>query len=168
MRIIIVCLTAWFIAQVLKVVINSTKYAIAKKKGKTADKVTLATLFKLGGMPSSHTATVIALAASIGLHSGWDTDVFAASGVFAFIVMFDAIKVRLPIEKLTEAFNMLKDVVYKKETSDVKKVEGHTLPEIAGGFLVGFFTSYFMVRVFDIFSWEIFDRILSLPLFDLL
>ena len=118
-----------------------------------------------GGMPSSHTATVIALAASIGLHNGWDTDVFAASGVFAFIVMFDAIKVRLPIEKLTEAFNMLKDTVYKKETSDVKKVEGHTLPEIAGGFVVGFCTSYMMIRVFDIFSWNIFDNILNLALF---
>lgn len=165
MRIIFVCITAWFIAQVLKVVINSIKYAIAKKKGKTADKVTLATLFKLGGMPSSHTATVIALAASIGLHNGWDTDVFAASGVFAFIVMFDAIKVRLPIEKLTEAFNILKDAVYKKETSDVKKVEGHTLPEIAGGFVVGFCTSYMMIRVFDIFSWNIFDNILNLALF---
>lgn len=159
MRIFIVCLLAWFTAQVLKVVINSVKYAIDKKKGKAADKVTLETLFKLGGMPSSHTATVIALAASIGLHSGWDSDVFAVSGVFAFIVMFDAIKVRLPIEKLTDAFNMLKDVVYKNETKDVKKVEGHTLPEIAGGFVVGFSIAYLMVRVLDIFNWEIFNSV---------
>ena len=161
MRIIFVCITAWFIAQVLKVVINSIKYAIAKKKGKTADKVTLATLFKLGGMPSSHTATVIALAASIGLHNGWDTDVFAASGVFAFIVMFDAIKVRLPIEKLTEAFNILKDAVYKKETSDVKKVEGHTLPEIAGGFVVGASVALFMDKIIHIHDPAIIDSFLS-------
>lgn len=157
MRIFIVCLLAWFTAQVIKVIINSTKYAIAKKKGKKADKVTIETLFKLGGMPSSHTATVIALAASLGLHKGWDSDVFAVSGVFAFIVMFDAIKVRLPVEKLTEAFNTLKNIVYGKDTQDVKKVEGHTLPEIAGGFLVGFCTAYMMVRVFDIFSWTVFD-----------
>ncbi|MBQ5825792.1 MAG: divergent PAP2 family protein [Clostridia bacterium] len=157
MRIFIVCLLSWFIAQVIKVIINSIKCLIAKKKGTTADKVTIETLFKLGGMPSSHTATVIALAASIGLHSGWDSDVFAVSGVFAFIVMFDAIKVRLPVEKLTEAFNALKNIVYGKNTQDVKKVEGHTLPEIAGGFVVGFCTAYLMVRIFDIFSWEIFD-----------
>ncbi len=157
MRIFIVCLLAWFTAQVIKVIINSIKYAIAKKKGKKADKVTIETLFKLGGMPSSHTATVIALAASLGLHKGWDSDVFAVSGVFAFIVMFDAIKVRLPVEKLTEAFNTLKNIVYGKDTQDVKKVEGHTLPEIAGGFLVGFCTAYMMVRVFDIFSWTVFD-----------
>ena len=157
MRIFVVCLLAWFTAQVIKVIINSIKCVIANKKGKTADKVTIETLFKLGGMPSSHTATVIALAASIGLHSGWDSDVFAVSGVFAFIVMFDAIKVRLPVEKLTEAFNTLKNIVYGKNTQDVKKVEGHTLPEIAGGFVVGFTIAYLMVRIFDIFSWQIFD-----------
>ena len=152
MRIFLVCITAWFVAQLLKVIINSVKYIINKAKGKAAEKVSLATLFKLGGMPSSHTATVIALSASIGLHSGWTSDVFAVAGVFAFIVMFDAIKVRLPVEKLTEAFNLLKDKVYGRDTEDVKKVEGHTFPEIIGGFIVGSGVALFMVKVVDIFN----------------
>ena len=152
MRIIFVCICAWFIAQLLKVIINSIKYIIDKKRGKIATKVTLATLFKLGGMPSSHTATVIALAASVGMHSGWDSDVYAVSGVFAFIVMFDAIKVRLPIEKLTDAFNLLKDKVYGRDEEDLKKVEGHTFPEIIGGFIVGASVALFMVKVVDIFN----------------
>ncbi len=152
MRIFFVCLCSWFIAQLLKVIINSIKYAVDKKRGKVATKVTLATLFKLGGMPSSHTATVIALAASVGMHSGWDSDVFAVSGVFAFIVMFDAIKVRLPVEKLTDAFNLLKDKVYGRDTEDLKKVEGHTFPEIIGGFIVGASVALFMVKVVDIFN----------------
>lgn len=152
MRIFIVCICAWFVAQLLKVIINSIKYFIDKKNGKCATKVTLETLFKLGGMPSSHTATVIALAACIGMHSGWDSDVYAVSGVFAFIVMFDAIKVRLPVEKLTEAFNMLKDKVYGRDTEDVKKVEGHTFPEIIGGFIVGASVALFMVKVVNIFN----------------
>ena len=50
MRIFLVCLTAWFIAQVIKVIINFTKYIVDKKKGRKAKKVTLETLFKLGGM----------------------------------------------------------------------------------------------------------------------
>ena len=104
MKIIIICILAWFTAQLLKVIINSIKYSIAKSKGIQGEKVTIDTLFKLGGMPSSHTATVIALAASVGLHSGWTSDVFAVAGVFAFIVMFDAFKVRLPISYLTDAF----------------------------------------------------------------
>ena len=51
---------SWFIAQVLKVIINYVKYLVGKRKGINRSKVTLETLFKLGGMPSSHTATVIA------------------------------------------------------------------------------------------------------------
>lgn len=147
MKIIIICILAWFTAQVIKVIINSVKYFIAKSKGKKAAKVTVETLFKLGGMPSSHTATVIALAASVGMHSGWNSDVFAVAGVFAFIVMFDAFKVRLPISYLTDAFNKLRDKVYGRDTEDLKKVEGHTLPEIGGGFIVGFVIAYLMVRI---------------------
>ncbi len=159
MVVFIVCFMSWFIAQLLKVIINSIKYALAKKKGKTVEKVTLSTLFKLGGMPSSHTATVIALSASMGLKAGWLSNEFAIAGVFAFIVMFDAIKVRLPIEKLTEAFNTLKDKVYGRDTEDVKKVEGHTLPEIAGGFAVGVCVALFMDKVVHIFDPEFTDAV---------
>lgn len=147
MRIFIVCIIAWATAQLLKVIINLTKYYIGKKKGIEYKKVTKSTFLKLGGMPSSHTATVIALCGCIGLTAGWHSDIFAASGVFAFIIMFDAVKVRLPVEKLTEAFNALQDKVYGKDVEDVKKVEGHTIPEIIGGFIVGAAISYIMVRV---------------------
>ena len=162
MIVFVVCFISWFIAQLMKVIINSTKYVVAKKKGKTVEKVTLATLFKLGGMPSSHTATVIALAASMGLKEGWTSDAFAIAGVFAFIVMFDAIKVRLPIEKLTEAFNLLKDKVYGRDTEDVKKVEGHTLPEIAGGFVVGVCVALFMDKIVHIHDPAFIDNLLNL------
>ncbi len=162
MIVFVVCFLSWFIAQLMKVIINSIKYASAKRKGKSVEKVTLATLFKLGGMPSSHTATVIALAASMGLKAGWLSDEFAVAGVFAFIVMFDAIKVRLPIEKLTEAFNLLKDKVYGRDTEDVKKVEGHTLPEIAGGFAVGVCVALFMDKVVGIFDPDFINNIVNL------
>ncbi len=149
MRIIVICIISWFIAQLIKFIINLVKYYSAKSKDKEYNKITVETLFKLGGMPSSHTATVIALASSVGMHSGWDSDAFAVAGVFAFIVMFDAIKVRLPISLLTDAFNSLQDVVYGKDVTDVKKVEGHTLPEIAGGVVVGSSVAFIMVRVFE-------------------
>lgn len=147
MRIIFVCILAWFTAQLIKVIINFVKYLKARSNGEKGKKVTIETLFKLGGMPSSHTATVIALAVCVALNSGWDSDVFAVAGVFAFIVMFDAYKVRLPISRLTDAFNSLQDKVYNRDIEDVKKVEGHTLPEIAGGFVVGASIAYFMVRI---------------------
>ncbi len=155
MRIFIVCLIAWFIAQLSKVIINFIKYVIDKKKGKKGKKVTLETLFKLGGMPSSHTATVIALCTCVGLRSGLDSDVFAVSGVFAFITMFDAFKVRLPISRLTDAFNRIQAKVCGDDATDVKKVEGHTIPEIIGGFIVGLTVALFMVKVVGIFEFSI-------------
>lgn len=137
MRIFIVCFVAWFIAQVTKVIVNSVKYFIDRKKGKTSKKVTLETLFKLGGMPSSHTATVISLCTCIGCLAGWDSHIFAVAGVFAFITMFDAIKVRYPLGILTDAFNRIQKKVMGEEVKDVKKVEGHTLAEVACGFILG-------------------------------
>ncbi len=147
MRIFFVCFLAWLVAQIIKVIINSVKYIYNKKKGRKHNKVTIETFFKLGGMPSSHTATVIALCGCLGLTTGWNSDVFAASGVFAFITMFDAVKVRLPISRLTDAFNRLQGKVCGEEAQDVKKVEGHTIPEIIGGIIVGVSVSVFMVKV---------------------
>ena len=137
MRIFLVCLCAWFVAQLMKVIINTIKYFIDKKNGEEAKKVTLETLFKLGGMPSSHTATVIALGTCVGALEGWDSTIFAVAGVFAFITMFDAIKVRLPMGKLTDAFIIVREAVLGKDLKKLKKVEGHTLPEVIGGFFVG-------------------------------
>lgn len=137
MRIFLVCLCAWFVAQLMKVIINTIKYFIDNKKGKVAQKVTIGTLFKLGGMPSSHTATVIALGTCIGALEGWDSTIFAVAGVFAFITMFDAIKVRLPMGRLTDAFLVVRETVLGKGQKKLKKVEGHTLPEVIGGFFVG-------------------------------
>lgn len=147
MKIFLVCFLSWLIAQIIKVIINTVKYFYNKKKGRKHTKVTIETFFKLGGMPSSHTATVIALCGCLGLTTGWNSDVFAASGVFAFITMFDAVKVRLPISRLTDAFNRLQGKVCGEEAMDVKKVEGHTIPEVIGGFIVGAAVSVFMVKV---------------------
>lgn len=152
MKIFFVCLNAWFIAQLIKVIINTVTYYYNKKKGISRGKVTIGTLFKLGGMPSSHTATVIALCGCVGLHSGFDTDLFAACGIFAFIVMFDAFMVRLPISRLTDAFNRLQGKVCGDGVEDVKKVEGHTIPEIIGGFIVGVCVSLFWVKCIGIFN----------------
>ncbi len=152
MKIFIVCLIAWFIAQLIKVIINLFHYYNGKRKGIKRNKVTLETMFKLGGMPSSHTATVIALCGCVGLNSGFDSDVFAACGVFAFLTMFDAFKVRLPISRLTDAFNRLQGKVCGDEAREVKKVEGHTIPEIIGGFIVGLCVSLFMVKVVGFFG----------------
>ena len=101
------------------------------------EKLNVKRIMGAGGMPSSHTATVISLSTCIGALEGFNSTMFAVAGVFAFITMFDAFMVRLPVEKLTEAFNVVREAVLGKDNKALRKVEGHTIPEIIGGVITG-------------------------------
>jgi len=50
-------------------------------------------------MPSAHTAMVTALATSIGVLEGFDSNIFAIAIVLAAIVMYDAAGVRRSVGK---------------------------------------------------------------------
>ncbi|KAK9056775.1 hypothetical protein SSX86_024138 [Deinandra increscens subsp. villosa] len=60
-----------------------------------------------GGMPSSHSSTVVALAVSIGLHDGVESSSFAIAVVMAFVVMYDASGVRLHAGRQAELLNQI-------------------------------------------------------------
>ncbi|CAI6030800.1 divergent PAP2 family protein [Cohnella sp. JJ-181] len=50
--------------------------------------------FSTGGMPSSHSAAMAALATALGIEDGLDSPVFAVAAVVGMIIMFDAAGVR--------------------------------------------------------------------------
>ena len=52
-----------------------------------------------GGMPSSHSAVVVSLAALVGKYIGISSPIFALSALFAFITMYDAAGVRRAVGK---------------------------------------------------------------------
>ncbi|XP_058095149.1 uncharacterized protein LOC131240738 isoform X2 [Magnolia sinica] len=60
-----------------------------------------------GGMPSSHSATVTALAAAIGLREGTGGSSFALAVVLAAVVMYDATGVRLHAGRQAELLNQI-------------------------------------------------------------
>ncbi|GAV69704.1 DUF212 domain-containing protein, partial [Cephalotus follicularis] len=60
-----------------------------------------------GGMPSSHSATVTALAVAIGLQDGTGGPAFAIAVVLACIVMYDASGVRLHAGRQAELLNQI-------------------------------------------------------------
>ncbi|XP_054812771.1 uncharacterized protein LOC129313566 isoform X1 [Prosopis cineraria] len=60
-----------------------------------------------GGMPSSHSATVSALAAAIGLQEGTGSPAFAVAVVLACVVMYDATGVRLHAGRQAELLNQI-------------------------------------------------------------
>ncbi|KAK6132863.1 hypothetical protein DH2020_033394 [Rehmannia glutinosa] len=60
-----------------------------------------------GGMPSSHSATVTALATAIGLEEGAGGASFAIAVVLACVVMYDATGIRLHAGRQAELLNQI-------------------------------------------------------------
>jgi acid phosphatase family membrane protein YuiD len=128
-------LTAWLIAQILKVIINFF----------TQSEIDWERLFGAGGMPSSHTALVVALASSIGFHDGVESSFFALAFVLASIVMYDAAGVRNAAGKQAKVINKLVRQMRVEHTVDIrlKELLGHSPLEVLAGALLGFAVSYF-------------------------
>lgn len=121
---------AWFIAQLLKVVINLLSYG----------KLDLTRLIGAGGMPSSHTAFVVALAASVGKEAGWGSMPFAIAFVLAAVVMYDAAGVRRATGRQAEVLNRLLSDLYhgtKIQQERLKELIGHSPIEVLAGAILG-------------------------------
>jgi acid phosphatase family membrane protein YuiD len=128
----------WFVAQMIKGLID----VIRSRTGGT--KNLLQTLFwTTGGMPSSHSSVVVALATSIGFAVESPTDpVFILSVVYAFLTIRDALGVRRSAGRNAQLLNkMSKDLKEKLdlEYERVREVNGHKASEVLVGILLGFF-----------------------------
>eukprot|EP00252_Welwitschia_mirabilis_P010055 TRINITY_DN2311_c0_g1_i1.p1 TRINITY_DN2311_c0_g1~~TRINITY_DN2311_c0_g1_i1.p1 ORF type:complete len:313 (+),score=49.28 TRINITY_DN2311_c0_g1_i1:85-1023(+) len=67
----------------------------------------LGLVFKSGGMPSTHSASVVAAATALGLDRGLSDSLFGLSVVVAGIVMYDAQGVRRAVSKQAEVINRI-------------------------------------------------------------
>lgn len=130
MKYLITAVLAWFLAQCAKRVLNLFGY------NKRVFRDGESTLLLSGGMPSGHSATVVALTTSIGLMEGVNTAVFAISSVLAAIVMYDAMKVRYSSGMQGDAINSL-IVEQNSRVAKVRVAHGHTPLEVAVGALIG-------------------------------
>ena len=102
-------------------------------------------LLETGGMPSSHSASVAALATSVGILYGWAHPYFAIAAVFASIVMYDATGIRRAagmqaelINDLVEELGHLFDEGFQPQA--LKTLLGHTYPQVVVGAVVGIAT----------------------------
>lgn len=126
-------LFSWFVAQILKVLID-----IFKKREYSLHTFLERALFGTGGMPSSHSAMVTALTTSIGFEKGVDSPLFALSFFFSAIVLRDATGVRRAAGIQAKILNQLiRDS--KLNIKEVKEVMGHTNLEVVVGVFIGFF-----------------------------
>ena len=129
-RVLISVLIAWFFAQLIKTVL----YWIMNRK------LDLSRVFGSGGMPSSHSASVSALALSAALEYGLSSFAFAVSFVVAAIVVHDARGVRNEAGKHARILNeMLKD---DGINPDLKEWIGHSFWQVVMGILLGVLTTF--------------------------
>ena len=129
--ILLIAISAWAIAQVLKLLIATAVYR----------KFDITYLTTGGGMPSSHSALVCATAVSCGMTDGFDSPVFAVAVVVAFIVMYDAAHVRRETGEQAKVLNYILHnwEEFKPEDfeRDLKELIGHTPLQVAVGAVLG-------------------------------
>ena len=137
-------IAAWFVAQNLKVIIDTV---INKKFDPNR-------FFGDGGMPSCHSATVSALACICGLGQGFGSVEFALSAIFCAVVCRDAMGVRMETGKQAIVLNEFIKLFGKhseKKLSSIKLKEfvGHTPLQVGAGIIIGVGVS---VEVYFIFG----------------
>ncbi|MFC1514838.1 divergent PAP2 family protein [Candidatus Omnitrophota bacterium] len=128
-------LTSWFIAQMIKIVLNTVKYR----------KFYFSWILTTGGMPSAHAASVTTLATAIGLKEGFSTPMFALSAIVALIAMFDAHTWRRSIGTQARILNTIMDDVYagrKVAEEKLRELIGHTPVEVFVGGLLGILVAF--------------------------
>ena len=135
---ILVCsFVSWLIAQILKLLINwRVKHTLDWRR-----------MFGMGGMPSSHTAFLVAMTVMVGAREGLDSTLFAMTFAFTAVVVYDAMGVRYQTGEQSKVINRIlhEMLVEGKKLTEEKMQElvGHTPLELAFGGLIGLITPVF-------------------------
>ncbi len=136
----------WFSAQLIKVAIS-----IVRDR-----RFTLRMLMASGGMPSSHTSTIVALTVCIGVLQSPTDPLFAAMCVMSFIVMYDAAGVRLETGKQAKLLNKMTSDLFSDGTKkyldrDLKELVGHTPLQVLAGAILGVALGYFLPYIWALY-----------------
>lgn len=122
---------ACFLAQGIKGVIDTAQNR----------KLDLRAAISSGGMPSSHSALVTALAVGVGQTLGWRSPEFAMATVFAVVVMYDATGVRQAAGKQAKLLNQIIEELFHDghhlNGERLKELLGHTPVQVLAGCLLG-------------------------------
>ena len=133
------CITSWFLSQLIKAIA-----ALLHIRRRGFREVIEALLWRTGGMPSSHTAVVTSMTASLAFNEGYGSNLFAVSLFVAMVVIRDAMGVRRAVGLQARTFNLLGKQAAEKlgiEFHPVKEIQGHAPLEVIAGGILGIFIS---------------------------
>ncbi len=133
-RVLVVCLISWTLAQGSKLLVNLVQER----------RLNLRYLATSGGMPSAHSAVVVALATRVGMETGLDSVPFAIAAVFAAVVLYDAAGVRRAVSVQARILNrMLAEMIEAQQFNErrLRELIGHTPFEVFVGSLLGALTA---------------------------
>ncbi|AYC30758.1 divergent PAP2 family protein [Paenisporosarcina cavernae] len=113
-----------------------------------------------GGMPSSHSAGVMALASYVATNKGWRHTETALATVFGVIVMYDAQGIRRHTGEIATLVNDLEDQVtkisgtfpsfeYTEREKELKELLGHQPVEVFVGAMLGILHGYIAAKLED-------------------
>ena len=132
----------WFVAQILKIFTGIFR---------VRDFSFRAMMFGTGGMPSSHSASVVALCTSIALKFGFASPLFAISALLCIIVMNDAVGVRRETGKQSKALNLILKDLFSESPEVVnetfRELIGHTPLQVVCGAITGFAVAMLMSMI---------------------
>ena len=129
-RYLIVPFATWFFIQLFKLIYDLV----------TTKKFNFKRILGAGGMPSSHSAVVVALCTMIGKSYGVNSAIFGLSVVFAFVVMYDAAGVRRAAGKQAKLLNKIVQtpgLSNVEVTEKLQEVLGHTPTQVFVGAFIG-------------------------------
>ena len=135
----LVCaIIAYFAAQILKI------FTTLWRDGEFH----LSVIVSSGGMPSSHSSTVVALAISCARIYGVASPLFAICFILASIVMYDATGVRRAAGEQAKLLNQIVAELFSGDPSysekALKELIGHTPLQVVMGALLGLLIGLFM------------------------
>ena len=144
-EILTVSIVSWFVAQVLKTIINFILLG----------KFQLERMWGDGGMPSAHSATVCAMVIATARCEGIDSAIFAVACVVAIITMHDAMGVRHETGEQAKVLNRLFtewmdqgiEQFQFPHGKKLKEMVGHTPIEVLTGAALGIVLGFVMPMV---------------------
>lgn len=134
--IILVPITAWIIAVILKGFygLHMKNFSIGQTLGS-------------GGMPSVHSALVTSITTALGIKYGVFSDIFSIALVFSMIIIYDAINVRFESGLHAKALNQLKCSKEASKSYNFNESIGHLPEEAFAGSVIGIMVAIVLMNI---------------------